>query len=65
MAQGSPFNGFFNEYDGLTAGLQPMGVKIDDETRTVVCTLEQPDIMENLKLMHQWYICLLYTSRCV
>lgn len=56
MAQGSPFNGFFNEYDGLTAGLQPMGVKIDDETRTVVCTLEQPDIMENLKLMHQWYM---------
>ncbi len=33
-----------------------MGVKIDDETRTVVCTLEQPDIMENLKLMHQWYM---------
>lgn len=55
MAQGSPFNGFFNEYDGLTAGLQPMGVKIDDETRTVVCTLEQQDIMDNLKLMHQWY----------
>ncbi len=25
MSQGSPFNGFFNEYDGLTAGLQPLG----------------------------------------
>ena len=36
MAQGSPFNGFFNEYDGLTAGLQPIGVKIDDESRTAV-----------------------------
>ena len=56
MAQGSPFNGFFNEYDGLTAGLQPIGVKIDDESRTVVCTLEQQDIMDNLKLLHQWYM---------
>ena len=55
MSQGSPFNGFFNEYDGLTAGLQPLGVKVDDQTRTVICTLEQPDIMENLKLLHQWY----------
>lgn len=55
MAQGSPFNGFFNEYDGLTAGLQPIGVRIDDESRKVVCTLEQDDIMENLKLLHQWY----------
>lgn len=56
MAQGSLFNGFFNEYDGLTAGLQPVGVKIDDESRTVVCTLEQQDIMDNLKLLHQWYM---------
>ena len=56
MSQGSPFNGFFNEYDGLTSGLQPLGVKVDDQTRTVICTLDQPDIMENLKLLHQWYM---------
>lgn len=53
---GSPFGGFFNDYDGLTAGLQPLGVKVDDESRTVVNTLEQPDIMANLKLIHQWYM---------
>lgn len=53
---GSPFSGFFNEYDGLTAGLYPLGVKVDDKSRTVVNTIEQPDIMANLKLLHQWYM---------
>lgn len=55
LSQGSLFNGFFNDYDGLTAGLQPLGVRVDDETRTVVSVLEQTDIMENLKLLHSWY----------
>lgn len=55
MAQGSPFNGMLNNYDGLTAGLQPIGVKIDDATRKVVSVLEQPDVMEDLKLLHTWY----------
>lgn len=55
MAQGSPFNGFFNDYDGLTAGIQPIGVRYDDATRKVVNTLEQPEIVENLKLLHAWY----------
>ena len=53
---GSPFNGFFNEYDGLTSAAAALGVKVDDQTRTVICTLDQPDIMENLKLLHQWYM---------
>lgn len=53
---GTPFGGFFNNYDGMTAGLFPLGVKVDDESRTVLDTLEQPDIMENLKLFHQWYM---------
>lgn len=55
MTQSEGFNGFFNEYDDLTLGLQPIGVKTTDESRQVVSVLEQPDIMENLKLLHQWY----------
>lgn len=49
------FNGFFNDYDDLTLGLQPVGVLNTDESRKVVSVLEQDDIMENLKLMHQWF----------
>lgn len=49
------WNGFFNDYDDLTLGLQPIGVKLDDQTKTVVCTLEQQDVMDNLKLLNQWY----------
>lgn len=56
MTQGSLWNGFFNDYDGLAAGIQAMGVKLDDESRTVVCTLEQEDIQTNLALLHQWYL---------
>lgn len=55
LDQGSLWNGFFNEYDGLAAGVQAMGVKVDDESRKVICTLEQEDIQENLKLLHSWY----------
>lgn len=55
LSQGSLWNGFFNDYDGLAGGLQPIGVKLDDESRTVVCTLEQEDILHNLELLHSWY----------
>ncbi|RAR40617.1 ABC transporter substrate-binding protein [Paenibacillus sp. MDMC362] len=55
MTQGEGLNGFFNEYDDLTLGFPPIGVKADDASRTVVSVLEQPDIMANLKLLHQWY----------
>lgn len=56
MNQGSLWNGFFNAYDGLAAGLQPIGVKLDDESRQVVCTLEQEDIQKNLEMLHKWYV---------
>lgn len=56
MSQGSLWNGFFNAYDGLASGIQAMGVRIDDESRTVVCTLEQEDVQENLALLHEWYL---------
>lgn len=55
LTQGDGFPGLFNGYDDLTLGLQPIGVKVDDESRKVVFTLNQPDIMENLTLLHQWY----------
>lgn len=55
MTQGEGLNGFFNEYDDLTLGFAPIGVKADDASRTVVSVLEQPDVINNLKLLHQWY----------
>ncbi|GIP26580.1 ABC transporter substrate-binding protein [Paenibacillus sp. J23TS9] len=55
MTQGEGLNGFLNEYDDLTLGFPPVGVKADDASRTVVSVLEQPDVMANLKLLHQWY----------
>lgn len=55
MTQGEGLNGFFNDYDDLTLGFPPIGVKADDAARTVVSVLEQPDVMANLKLLHQWY----------
>lgn len=55
MIQSEGLNGFFNEYDDLTLGFPPIGVKSDDASRTVVSVLEQPDIMAGLKLLHAWY----------
>lgn len=55
LNQGDAFSGFFNNYDDLTLGLQPIGVKADDASRKVVSVLEQPDVMNNLKTLHQWY----------
>lgn len=55
MTQSEGLNGFFNEYDDMALGLAPIGVKADDASRKVVSVLEQPDVMENLKMLHQWY----------
>lgn len=41
-------------YD-IIGGLGAMGVKYDDKTATVVNTLEQPEVLENLKIVHSWY----------
>ena len=56
LSQGATFNGFFNGYDGLTAGVTVMGVKYDDESRKVVNLLEQEDVKENLNYLHKWYL---------
>ena len=56
LTQGSPWPGFTDGYDGLAVGLQPMGVKIDDAERKVVCTLEQEDVQHRAELLHEWYM---------
>lgn len=55
MTQSEGLNGFFNNYDDLTLGLQPIGVRVDDGERKVVSVLEQEDIMEGLKVLHSWF----------
>ncbi len=56
LNQGALWNGFFNQYDGLASGIQALGVRIDDQERKVVCTLEQEDILADLEILHQWYM---------
>jgi len=56
LSQGATFNGFFNGYDGLAAGVEVMGVKYDDESRKVVNLLEQDDVKENLNYLRKWYV---------
>lgn len=55
LTKNDGFAGMFNRYDDLTLGLKPIGVKVDDSSRKVVSVLEQSDIMEDLKQLHQWY----------
>ncbi len=55
MTKDDGFSATFIDYDDLTLGFKPIGVKLDDGSRKVVSVLEQPDIMERLKLLHQWY----------
>lgn len=46
---------FGAKFDGLTAGLPTLGVRYDDNSRKVVCTVEQEDIMNELKTLRYWY----------
>ncbi|BFH65739.1 ABC transporter substrate-binding protein [Paenibacillus azoreducens] len=55
MTQSEGLNGFFNGYDDMAMGFPPIGVKADDASRKVISVLEQPDVMDNLKTLHQWY----------
>lgn len=51
-------NGFdviLSVYDQMGAELPALGVRYDDKTRTVVNVLEQPEIVEQLELFHDWY----------
>ncbi len=42
-------------YDGMGASLPAIGVRYDDETRTVVNVLEQDDVMSSLATLHEWF----------
>lgn len=55
LIQSDGFSGMFNNYDDLTLGFKFLGVRIDDTSRKVVCTLEQKDIVDQLKMLHKWY----------
>jgi putative aldouronate transport system substrate-binding protein len=44
----------YENYDGLSASLQVIGVRTDDQQRRVVNTLEQPDIIEAFRYFHSW-----------
>ena len=43
-------------YDQLGAGLSALGVRYDDETKTVVNPLEDEDILSKLDIVHQMYV---------
>jgi putative aldouronate transport system substrate-binding protein len=45
----------FEDYDGLSALLEPLGVRINDTRCRVVNTLEQLDILSAYRYFHSWY----------
>jgi putative aldouronate transport system substrate-binding protein len=56
LSQGSLFSVVYaDDYDSLAAGLPPVGVGIYDKNRKVVSVFEQPDVMEKLRYLYQWY----------
>lgn len=42
-------------YDNIGTGLPALGVSYDDADRKVVAVFEQQDIMDELKVLRQWY----------
>ena len=42
-------------YDGMSIGLSGLGVRYDDKEGKVVRVFEQPEIMEQLKIVREWY----------
>jgi putative aldouronate transport system substrate-binding protein len=48
-------NFIFDHYDTLGGDLQPLGVRMDDESHRVINTLEQPDVQEAFRYLHTWY----------
>lgn len=42
-------------YDQMGVGLPALGVRFDDETRTVVNVFEQEDVLSQLEVLNQWY----------
>ncbi len=46
---------FLYQYDKMGTGMSTIGVKFDDQKAKVVPVFEQPEVMETLKLIHEWY----------
>ncbi|MDR2478654.1 MAG: ABC transporter substrate-binding protein [Treponema sp.] len=51
----SEIDAIYLNYEPLTPFLEPIGIRFDDPLSRVVCTLEQPDVLEGLKYMRHWY----------
>lgn len=49
------FDAIFFEYDRMGAGLPTLGVKYEDETKTVVNILDEELVLSNLEILHNWY----------
>ncbi len=45
----------FDVYDQIGGGTQILGVRYDDKEGKVCFTLEEQDIMDQLKIIHEWY----------
>ncbi|MDR1787958.1 MAG: ABC transporter substrate-binding protein [Treponema sp.] len=45
----------FDPYDTLASGLEMLGVRADDESRTVINVLKEPAVIEKLRYLHRWY----------
>lgn len=44
-----------NRYDNLCTGLPALGISYFDGSNKIVCTFEQEDVMEQFKIVHQWF----------
>jgi len=56
LSQGSLLDIVYgDDYDPLSAGLAPLGVKVNDASRKVVSVFEQPEIMDRLRYLNRWY----------
>ena len=44
-------------YDGFGAGLRGVGVRYDDQETKVVKIFEQQDVMDQLKIVREWFEC--------
>lgn len=55
ILDGGGMPGIMSPYDGLSAGVVPLGVRFDDNSRKVVNVFEQQDVISKLDYMHKWY----------
>lgn len=55
VIDGGGIPAIYAQYDGMSAGLVPLGVRFDDSSHKVVNIFEQEDIMSQLEIMHGWY----------